>query len=96
MGDSDFMNNKLARKSYARIPDILELPRLIEVQLESFENFKKELALVTKCPGYGFSKNLAAAIGSGISRQEPLSNFVTALQKCGLNHCASVVCMQAN
>ena len=31
-----------ARKSYARIPDILELPKLIEVQLESFKMFRKE------------------------------------------------------
>ncbi len=31
-----------ARKSYARIPDILELPRLIEVQLESFKVFLDE------------------------------------------------------
>lgn len=31
-----------ARKSYARIPDILELPKLIEVQLQSFEAFCRE------------------------------------------------------
>lgn len=31
-----------ARKSYARIPDILELPKLIEVQLESFKVFRDE------------------------------------------------------
>ena len=31
-----------ARKSYARIPDILELPKLIEVQLESFKVFREE------------------------------------------------------
>ncbi len=31
-----------ARKSYARIPDILELPKLIEVQLESFKAFREE------------------------------------------------------
>jgi DNA-directed RNA polymerase subunit beta len=30
------------RKSYARIPDIFNLPTLIEVQLDSFEWFKKE------------------------------------------------------
>ncbi len=34
--------NSGRKKSYARIPDILELPRLIEVQLESFEQFRKE------------------------------------------------------
>ncbi len=30
------------KKSYARIPDVLELPQLIEVQLQSFEVFKAE------------------------------------------------------
>jgi DNA-directed RNA polymerase subunit beta len=30
------------RKSYARIPEVLKLPNLIEVQLDSFEWFKKE------------------------------------------------------
>ncbi len=34
--------NSGRKKSYARIPDILELPRLIEVQLESFKQFKDE------------------------------------------------------
>ena len=36
------MSNKLARKNYARIADILELPKLIEVQLNSFEVFRRE------------------------------------------------------
>lgn len=36
------MLNKLARKNYARIADILELPKLIEVQLNSFEVFCEE------------------------------------------------------
>ncbi len=36
------MSYNSARKSYARIPDILELPKLIEVQLESFKMFRKE------------------------------------------------------
>jgi DNA-directed RNA polymerase subunit beta len=36
------MSYKAAAKSYARIPDVLELPRLIEVQLDSFEQFRKE------------------------------------------------------
>ena len=31
-----------ATKNYARLPDVLPLPRLIEVQLEAFEWFKKE------------------------------------------------------
>jgi DNA-directed RNA polymerase subunit beta len=29
-------------KSYARIPDVFELPNLIEVQAESFERLKAE------------------------------------------------------
>ncbi|MBN1995435.1 MAG: DNA-directed RNA polymerase subunit beta [Anaerolineae bacterium] len=37
------MSQKNARKkSYARIPDVLELPQLIEVQLKSFQAFKDE------------------------------------------------------
>jgi DNA-directed RNA polymerase subunit beta len=36
------MSYTSARKSYARIPDVLELPRLIEVQLKSFEWFRDE------------------------------------------------------
>jgi DNA-directed RNA polymerase subunit beta len=36
------MSYNPARKSYARISDILELPRLIEVQLDSFKVFRKE------------------------------------------------------
>jgi DNA-directed RNA polymerase subunit beta len=36
------MAETLGRKSYARITDVLTLPSLIEVQLESFEWFKKE------------------------------------------------------
>ncbi len=31
-----------AYKNYARIPDVLELPRLSEMQLRSFEWFRKE------------------------------------------------------
>ncbi len=30
------------RKSYARIPDVLELPNLIQIQIDSFEWFKRE------------------------------------------------------
>ncbi len=30
------------RKSYARIPDVLEIPNLIQVQLNSFQRFQKE------------------------------------------------------
>jgi DNA-directed RNA polymerase subunit beta len=36
------MTDALGRKSYARINDVLTLPSLIEVQLESFEWFKQE------------------------------------------------------
>ena len=36
------MTSALPIKSYARIPSILELPNLIEVQLESFQRLKKE------------------------------------------------------
>ncbi len=33
---------RVARKNYARTPTVLELPRLTEVQLRSFEWFKNE------------------------------------------------------
>ena len=36
------MAEKLAAKSYARIPDIYALPNLIEVQLNSFNWFIEE------------------------------------------------------
>jgi DNA-directed RNA polymerase subunit beta len=36
------MSNVLGSKSYSRIKDVLTLPSLIEVQLESFEWFRKE------------------------------------------------------
>ncbi len=36
------MADMLSRKSYSRIADVLTLPSLIEVQLESFEWFRKE------------------------------------------------------
>jgi DNA-directed RNA polymerase subunit beta len=36
------MIRNAARKNYARLPDVLPLPRLIEVQLEAFEWFKAE------------------------------------------------------
>src|SRR4030095_6797880 len=50
-----------ARKSYARIPDILELPKLIEVQLESFKAFRDEglgELLQEISPIVSFNKNL--------------------------------------
>lgn len=55
------MSYKTRKKSYARIPDILELPRLIEVQLMSFEQFKKEglgELLQEISPIVSFNKNL--------------------------------------
>jgi len=36
------MPNRLRRKSYARIPDVLPLPHLIQVQLESYRWFQTE------------------------------------------------------
>jgi DNA-directed RNA polymerase subunit beta len=50
-----------ARKSYARIPDVLELPTLIEVQLKSFNWFREEgLAELFQeiSPIVSFNKNL--------------------------------------
>ncbi|MDX1521202.1 MAG: DNA-directed RNA polymerase subunit beta, partial [Anaerolineae bacterium] len=55
------MSNKPARKSYARISDILELPRLIEVQLNSFEVFCAEglgELFAEISPIVSFNKNL--------------------------------------
>ena len=49
------------RKSYARIPDVLELPTLIEVQLKSFKWFREEgLAELLQeiSPIVSFNKNL--------------------------------------
>ena len=36
------MSNLPGRKTYARIPEVLPLPHLIQVQLESYKAFKKE------------------------------------------------------
>ena len=36
------MPNQVRRKSYARIPDVLPLPNLIQVQLESYRQFQSE------------------------------------------------------
>jgi DNA-directed RNA polymerase subunit beta len=55
------MSYNSAQKSYARIPDILELPKLIEVQLESFKMFRKEglMELFEEIsPIVSFNKNL--------------------------------------
>ncbi len=55
------MSHNSRRKSYARIPDILELPRLIEVQLESFKQFREEglYELFSEIsPIVSFNKNL--------------------------------------
>ncbi|MCB0192536.1 MAG: DNA-directed RNA polymerase subunit beta [Anaerolineae bacterium] len=53
--------NKSARKAYARIPDILSLPKLIEVQLQSFQSFREEglfELLQEISPIISFNKNL--------------------------------------
>lgn len=53
--------NGVRKKRYARTPDILELPRLIQVQLEAFENFRKEglsELLAEISPIISFNKNL--------------------------------------
>src|SRR5512144_2372074 len=56
-----------ARKSYARIPDVYELPRLIEVQLDSFRWFQTEglqELLDEISPIVSFNKNLELHFGS--------------------------------
>src|SRR5512135_2555977 len=56
-----------ARKSYARIPDVYELPRLIEVQLDSFRWFQTEglqELLEQISPIVSFDKNLELHFGS--------------------------------
>jgi len=58
--------NRLGRKTYARTPTILELPRLTEVQLNSFDWFQttglKEL-LEEISPIVSFNKNLELHFG---------------------------------
>ena len=36
------MAKRPQRKSYARIPDVLTLPHLIQVQLQSYDQFQEE------------------------------------------------------
>ena len=55
------------RKSYARIPDVYELPRLIEVQLDSFRWFQTEglqELFDEVSPIVSFNKNLELHFGS--------------------------------
>src|SRR5512142_253338 len=55
------------RKTYARIPDVYELPRLIEVQLDSFRWFQTEglqELLEEISPIVSFNKNLELHFGS--------------------------------
>jgi len=55
------------RKSYARIPDVYELPRLIEVQLDSFRWFQAEglqELFEEVSPIVSFNKNLELHFGS--------------------------------
>ncbi len=57
---------RTARKSYARTPTILELPRLTEVQLRSFEWFKQEgleELFAEISPIVSFNKNLELHFG---------------------------------
>ncbi len=58
---------RTARKSYARTPNVVELPRLIEIQLNSFEWFRseglKEL-FEEISPIVSFNKNLEMHFGS--------------------------------
>ena len=38
-------HNRIFRKNYGKIKEILEIPNLIEIQLDSYENFlQKELS----------------------------------------------------
>jgi DNA-directed RNA polymerase subunit beta len=55
------------RKTYARIPDVYELPRLIEVQLDSFRWFQTEglqELFDEVSPIVSFNKNLELHFGS--------------------------------
>ena len=59
--------NNARRKSYARTPTVLDLPRLTEVQLNSFEWFKTEglqELLAEISPIVSFNKNLELHFGS--------------------------------
>jgi DNA-directed RNA polymerase subunit beta len=54
-------DNPICKKSYVRTPDILDLPRLIEVQLQSFKYFRKEglgELFLEISPIVSFNKNL--------------------------------------
>ena len=65
-GTSAVRGAKRARKSYARTPAILDLPRLTEVQLRSFEWFKSEglrELLAEISPITSFNKNLELHFG---------------------------------
>ena len=65
-GTSVIMGPQRTRKSYARTPVILELPRLTEVQLRSFEWFKVEgmrELLAEISPITSFNKNLELHFG---------------------------------
>ena len=58
--------NRPNRKNYARTPSIIELPRLTEVQLRSFEWFKKEAMrelFEEVSPIVSFNKNLELHFG---------------------------------
>ena len=65
-GSSSLQGTRPLRKSYARTPTVLELPRLTEVQLRSFDWFKmeglKEL-FAEISPIASFNKNLELHFG---------------------------------
>jgi len=62
------------RKSYARIRDVYELPRLIEVQLDSFRWFQSEglqELFEEISPIVSFNKNLELHFGSTPIKEPP-------------------------
>jgi DNA-directed RNA polymerase subunit beta len=67
MSETQTGGEQAARKSYARIKDVYELPRLIEVQLDSFRWFQSEglqELLEEISPIVSFNKNLELHFGS--------------------------------
>ncbi len=70
------VNGNAKRKSYARIRDVYELPRLIEVQLDSFRWFQTEglEELFSEIsPIVSFNKNLEIHFGSKPAPRRPQS-----------------------
>ena len=74
-------NTGIDRRSFARIPTVWEMPDLVQVQIESFEWFKREglrelleeispIWLTIQCPGEG-------AHETGIQRSPSISHPAT-------------------